>query len=329
LHCGSDSDWLCFTGVIKVNEETKREELVYGSTAIRYLVKIVSMLVIVLCMLITAGCAFGAMGLKFRAPRICNEALLETKADLGCADWTIIPKEVGHIGPDGDPEDENSTKVWLVKTTAEYNAECCYDHRLREEAIIWDNLSFWQSQKWVVTSSLINLAVIIVAGLVYEGVAAWLNELENYRTATEFADQLIVKNFAFQFINNYFLLFYIAYLRQIEFAGSSKQCDKSCLGELQMQMLVVFTGKTFGLQLVELSKPFVVRKLMVVMKFLQLKELVTSAVDATTSIVQAPINMVSGLVDMIVDGSQPDEQEEGCAQQRTPLLPHAFVEHIV
>ena len=169
MHCGSDSDWLCFTGVIKVNEETKREELVYGSTAIRYLVKIVSMLVIVLCMLITAGCAFGAMGLKFRAPRICNEALLETKADLGCADWTIIPKEVGHIGPDGDPEDENSTKVWLVKTTAEYNAECCYDHRLREEAIIWDNLSFWQSQKWVVTSSLINLAVIIVAGLVYEG----------------------------------------------------------------------------------------------------------------------------------------------------------------
>ena len=64
----------------------------------------------------------------------------------------------------------------------------------------------------------------ISAGLIYESIAVWLNDKENHRTDTEYNDGLIIKNFLFQFVNNYFILFYIAYLRQIEFGSVKKQC---------------------------------------------------------------------------------------------------------
>ena len=82
------------------------------------------------------------------------------------------------------------------------------------------------------------------AGAIYEVIATWLNDLENYRTDTEYSDGQIQKNFAFQFINNYFVLFYIAYLRQINLPSwgvSGKTCPESCLSEIQLQMIVVFS----------------------------------------------------------------------------------------
>lgn len=198
-----------FKGVVKVNEETKREEMVYGSTAMRYMVKAVSTAVILICMLVTASCAFVAMGLKFRAPRTCNAAIREHKEDLGCGHWAILPEEIP----------ANATG-WVVKSPAEYNEECCYDMEIPAEEDAWNDLQFIESYKWIIASSLLNLAVIQGMGLVYESIAEWLNDIENYRTPTEYEDQLIVKNFAFQFVNNYFLLFYISYLRQIDWAGT-------------------------------------------------------------------------------------------------------------
>ena len=66
----------------------------------------------------------------------------------------------------------------------------------------------------------------------------------------------------------------------------------SCLGELQMQMLVVFTGKTFGLQLVELAKPFLVRHAKTLIKMLNLKNLAVGTVNMVTTVVTAPVKMV-------------------------------------
>lgn len=40
-----------------------------------------------------------------------------------------------------------------------------------------------------------------------------LNDWENHRTATDYTDQLIFKTFAFQFINSYMSLFYIAFIK--------------------------------------------------------------------------------------------------------------------
>lgn len=95
-------------------------------------------------------------------------------------------------------------------------------------------------------------------------------------------------------------------------AGASKHCDKSCLGELQMQMLIVFTGKTFGLQLVELAKPFVQKKAQHVLALCNLNNLAKSTKAATLSIVKAPVKLVAGAIDAMVMVVHPGEQEEEC-----------------
>ena len=61
--------------------------------------------------------------------------------------------------------------------------------------------------------------------------------------------------------NNYFVLFYIAYLREVEdpISNAAHPCDGgNCLPELQFQMIVVFTGKTIGKQIALTIKPFVI-----------------------------------------------------------------------
>ena len=54
-----------------------------------------------------------------------------------------------------------------------------------------------------------------------------MTEWENHRTQTEWEDSLIIKSFAFQFVNNYFTLFYIGILRQS--TKSDKCMDPSCM----------------------------------------------------------------------------------------------------
>lgn len=181
-----------FKGVIRVNEETKREQLVYGNALARYAVKTVTIIVVLFFMMTTSGLAFTAMGFKFKAPKECNAAISEAKADLDCATWVVSARAV----------DENSTAdVSLIKTADEFNSGCCYDVSLPDEADVFDNLSFWQSKKWIVISAVFNLSVIIGMGLAYEGVAKWLNDKENYRTETEFSDQV-----RFQYKNLHFLV---------------------------------------------------------------------------------------------------------------------------
>ena len=50
----------------------------------------------------------------------------------------------------------------------------------------------------------------------YKRVATYFNNLENYRTETEYNDQLIFKTVAFQFVNSYILLFYVAFFKANE-----------------------------------------------------------------------------------------------------------------
>ena len=79
-----------------------------------------------------------------------------------------------------------------------------------------------------------------------------------------------------------------------------------------MQMLVVFTGKTFGLQVVELSKPFIVRRIKVFLELCTLKSLAKSTANLSASIVTAPIKLVSTTVHAAADMLHPGEQEAGC-----------------
>lgn len=73
---------------------------------------------------------------------------------------------------------------------------------------------------------------------------------------------LILKNFGFQFVNNYFILFYIGYMKQIDtrpIGGPDPaitQCKGgTCLGEVQVQVAAIFTSKLLISQLTEIFAP--------------------------------------------------------------------------
>ena len=74
-------------------------------------------------------------------------------------------------------------------------------------------------------------------------------------------------------MNNYFVMFYIASLRHIEFpVGVPQKCDKSCLSELQIKLFIVFTGKTLAKKIPEYVIPLG-------KKYLNLKDADTSEAE--------------------------------------------------
>ena len=106
----------------------------------------------------------------------------------------------------------------------------------------------FDKKKWGWLSAFLNTIMIVVFGTIYESCAKSLTDWENHRTETEYMDQLILKNFGFQFVNNYFVLFYIGYMRQIDtssFGGPPVEVTEcrsgTCLDQLQTQLVVVFT----------------------------------------------------------------------------------------
>jgi hypothetical protein len=297
-----------FRGEMKVNIETKVEELVHDWTLAGKLTRLgyqsLSVAVIVACMVITASCAFAAMGLKFRGPKECSMVL--TKEELGCTSWV---QNSGDLGPQG----ANVTEVLVDRSTFDFS--CCYntsgvDFRTTAEANEFDSMGTWEKSKWPIMSGVCNLFVISFMGAVYERIAVALNDKENIRTETEYTNGLILKNFAFQFVNNYFVLFYIAYLRQIEFMGTKKECEESCLGELQMQMFVVFTGKTFGLQLVELATPVIKTMIGSLLSIFRLKKLLTDAAHAVEAVALVPVKVVNSVVDVVSPASEDEDFDE-------------------
>ncbi|EDV20574.1 uncharacterized protein TRIADDRAFT_60984 [Trichoplax adhaerens] len=113
----------------------------------------------------------------------------------------------------------------------------------------------FQYSNWFfsITSSLLNTISIMILGRIYSKIAKWLNDWENYRTQTEYDDSLILKTFAFQFVNSYTSLFYIAFFRKdIQRAGlfnlgtqyrDSCGTDDDCMSLLTIQVAVLLIVK--------------------------------------------------------------------------------------
>jgi len=145
--------------------------------------------------------------------------------------------------------------------------------------------------------SFLNLFSIIGFGKLYGMLSIRLNDFENWRTEQEWEDGRVVKSFVFQFINNFFLLFYIAFAKVGSFMGSPNYCtlapisntmppfncsvpgrrelrfdnttqtktasgnclESDCMLELQLQLIVVFVIKTNVQQLLEIVWPVIRR----------------------------------------------------------------------
>eukprot|EP00657_Telonema_sp_P-1_P009422 TRINITY_DN3609_c0_g1_i2.p1 TRINITY_DN3609_c0_g1~~TRINITY_DN3609_c0_g1_i2.p1 ORF type:complete len:762 (-),score=247.85 TRINITY_DN3609_c0_g1_i2:108-2393(-) len=76
------------------------------------------------------------------------------------------------------------------------------------------------SAKLAGVTGIVNGIMIAVFNAVYTGIAIKLNDWENHKTDTEYDDSLIIKNFSFQFINNYGPFYLVAFLKSnVEYFG--------------------------------------------------------------------------------------------------------------
>lgn len=172
----------------------------------------------------------------------------------------------------------------------------------------------WMSKKFMVLSAATNLVIIVVFGWIFEQVALALTKFENHRTEADFANSLVVKNFCFQFVNNYFVLFYIGYMREIPdpFTSEAHPCDTgSCLPELQTQMLIVFTAKTIGKQIANFLKPFAFSTLQLFMANKNIDKLIANAQQGIMT-----ISNVSSIADLIPTSDnllKDDDEDDGAA----------------
>lgn len=68
----------------------------------------------------------------------------------------------------------------------------------------------------------LNAVFTILLQYVYNKIAKALTKWENHKTITMYQDSLIVKLFAFEFVNNFGYLFYLAYIRGVNLISDFK-----------------------------------------------------------------------------------------------------------
>lgn len=76
-----------------------------------------------------------------------------------------------------------------------------------------------------ITAGLINLVCIFILNYIYDILAAWLTEMENQRTQTQYEESLTLKLYMFHFVNYYSSIFYIAFLKG-KFVGRPAKYNK-------------------------------------------------------------------------------------------------------
>ena len=103
----------------------------------------------------------------------------------------------------------------------------------------------------------LNSFQIYICGLIYDGVAKKLTRWEHHRTNTEYEDSLLLKTFAFQFINNFGSYIYMGFIQEFSsFAvlfGGPNGCSKGCVHYLGDQLFYVFMFKLIFGNILELS----------------------------------------------------------------------------
>lgn len=106
-----------------------------------------------------------------------------------------------------------------------------------------------------VLSSLLNAVTIQVLNSMYQDVAIKLTNYENHRTDTQFEDYLSAKTFAFQFVNSYSTLFYIAFVKP--FLQQLDPCYDNCMTELQSVLGTIFLTRLALGNMMEVLLPLV------------------------------------------------------------------------
>ncbi|XP_042199744.1 anoctamin-7 [Callorhinchus milii] len=119
-----------------------------------------------------------------------------------------------------------------------------------------------------ISSSMVNLMLILLMSQVYTSLAEQLTRWEMHRTQTQFEDAFIFKVFVFQFVNFYSSPFYVAFVkgRFVGYPGHygklfgmrNEDCGPGgCLIELAEQLFIIMVGK----QIISNIQEFIIPKL--------------------------------------------------------------------
>jgi hypothetical protein len=123
-------------------------------------------------------------------------------------------------------------------------------------AFIWTNEG--QTLKFMSTTipSVVNTIVIMIFNFVYTELAYRLTNFENHKTYSAYERALIIKTFIFQFLNQFNMLFYIAFVKK-QFVGCldtnrlgvyTLSKENSCANELanlERSILITMLIKNF------------------------------------------------------------------------------------
>ena len=128
-----------------------------------------------------------------------------------------------------------------------------------------------------VVGSAMNAVAIVLLEMLYKIIAIKINDMENYRTDSEYENGLIRKLFLFQFINAYLALFYIAFIKPFtkELFGVRLYCkgygnyleilrrygSNLCLEELSINLAILFVTRIVVSNFIRIALPFLQRKL--------------------------------------------------------------------
>jgi len=125
-------------------------------------------------------------------------------------------------------------------------------------AILWYRT---QNQTFGMFSGIVNGLFIVTFNMIYNTVAIKLTDWENHRTETEYEDALIVKKFAFQFVNSYISLFYIAFFKATGIVPNSTCMNDDCAYELGYQLLFIFAVQIVWGQFAETGLPWIISRI--------------------------------------------------------------------
>uniref|UniRef100_A0A7S1U4L4 Anoctamin dimerisation domain-containing protein n=1 Tax=Phaeomonas parva TaxID=124430 RepID=A0A7S1U4L4_9STRA len=111
-----------------------------------------------------------------------------------------------------------------------------------------------------------NAIQIQIGNRLYGMLAIYLNDLENHRTDTEYEDYLIGKTFAFQFVNSYASLIYIAFLKDNVNTEDAARCidydgdgNGDCMQELGFQLGTILLMRLVVDNVLEIGLPAALR----------------------------------------------------------------------
>ncbi|XP_064213995.1 anoctamin-5 isoform X3 [Tribolium castaneum] len=126
------------------------------------------------------------------------------------------------------------------------------------------------------TGSFLSLCFILIFELLYERIATWLTDLENPRTQVDYDNSYTYKSYALAFVNNYAVIFYIAFVKarfythpgderlwtRVGGIGSDLCNPAGCIIELGIQLVMILIGKQFFFT----AKQYILPKITILMR---------------------------------------------------------------